>query len=31
MLSEKEIQEWWNQKIEKYLENYARRNKITLA
>ena len=31
MLSEEKIHEWWNQKIENYLKNYAKRNKLTLA
>lgn len=31
MLSEREIQEWWNRKIENYLKNYARKNKLTIA
>lgn len=31
MLSEEEICEWWNRKIENYLKNYARRNKLTLT
>ena len=31
MLSEEEFREWWNWKIENYLKNYARRNKLTLA
>lgn len=30
MLSEEKICEWWNQKIENYIKNYARRNKLTL-
>ena len=31
MMSEKEIQEWWNIKIENYLKKYSRRNKLTLT
>ena len=31
MLSEEEIREWWYQKIENYIKNYARRNTLTLV
>ena len=29
MISEQEIKDWWECKIENYLQNYARRNKLT--
>ena len=31
MLSEEEIREWWDRKIANYIQNYARRNNLTLA
>ena len=31
MISEQEIKNWWERKIENYLQNYARRNKLTIA
>ena len=31
MISEKEIKDWWGRKIANYLQNYARRNKPTIA
>ena len=30
MLSEEEIREWWNQKIENYFKAYSKRKKLTL-
>ena len=31
MISEQEIKNWWECKIENYLQNYARRNRLTTA
>ena len=31
MISEEEIRVWWERKIEKYIKNYAHRNKLSLA
>ena len=31
MISEEEIRVWWERKIENYIKNYARRNKLSLA
>ena len=31
MISKQEIKDWWEYKIENYLQNYARRNKLTIA
>ena len=31
MISEQEIKNWWDRKIENYLQNYARRNRLTIA
>ena len=31
MISEQEIKNWWERKIANYLQNYARRNKLTIA
>ena len=31
MISKQEIKNWWEQKIENYLQNYARRNRLTIA
>lgn len=31
MINDREIQEWWTKKLENYLKNYSRRNKMTLA
>ena len=31
MISEQEIKNWWECKIMNYLQNYARRNKLTIA
>ena len=31
MISEQEIKNWWECKIENYLQNYARKNRITIA
>ena len=31
MISEQKIKNWWECKIENYLQNYARRNILTIA
>ena len=31
MISEHEIKNWWECKIENYLQNYVRRNRLTTA
>ena len=31
MISEQEIKNWWEHKIANYLQNYARRNRLTIA
>ena len=31
MIPEQEIKDWWERKIAKYLQNYARRNRLTTA
>ena len=31
MISEQEIKNWWERKIENYLQNYTRRNRLTIA
>ena len=31
MISEQEIKNWWERKIENYLQNYVRRNRLTIA
>ena len=31
MISEEEIREWWERKIDNYIKNYAHRNKLSLA
>ena len=31
MISEHEIKDWWECKIENYLQNYAWRNRLTTA
>ena len=31
MISKQEIKYWWERKITKYLQNYSRRNKLTIA
>ena len=31
MIPEQEIKDWWERKIENYLQNYARRNILTVA
>ena len=31
MISEQEIKNWWEHKITNYLQNYARRNRLTTA
>ena len=31
MISELEIKDWWERKVENYLQNYARRNRLTTA
>ena len=31
MISEEEIKEWWERKIDNYIKNYARRNKLSLV
>ena len=31
MISEQEIKNWWERKIENYLQNYVRRNRFTIA
>ena len=31
MIIEQEIKDWWNRKVANYLQNYARRNRLTVA
>ena len=31
MISEQDIKEWWEKKIESYMQNYARRSKLTIS
>ena len=31
MISEQEIKDWWERKVANYLQNYARRNILTIA
>ena len=31
MITEQEIKDWWDRKIVDYLQNYARRNRLTVA
>ena len=31
MIPEQEIKDWWDRKVVNYLQNYARRNKLTFA
>jgi hypothetical protein len=31
MISEEEIRVWWERKIENYIKNYARQNKLSLV
>ena len=31
MISEQEIKDWWECKVENYLQNYALRNRLTTA
>ena len=31
MIIEQEIKKWWEHKIANYLQNYARRNRLTIA
>ena len=31
MIQEQEIKDWWERKIANYLQNYARRNRLTTA
>ena len=31
MISEDEIREWWERKIDNYIKNYARQNKLSLT
>ena len=31
MISEEDIKEWWERKIDNYIKNYARRNKLSFA
>ena len=31
MITEKDIKEWWNKKVTNYIQNYAIRNKLSLA
>ena len=31
MISEEEIKEWWERKIDNYIKNYAQRNKLSLT
>ena len=31
MISDQEIKNWWECKIANYLQNYARRNRLTIA
>ena len=31
MILEQEIKDWWDRKVANYLQNYARRNRLTVA
>ena len=31
MISKQEIKNWWERKIANYLQNYARRNRLTIS
>ena len=31
MITEQEIKNWWEHKIENYLQNYAQRNRLTTS
>ena len=31
MIPEQEIKDWWERKVANYLQNYARRNRLTVA
>ena len=31
MISEQEIKDWWERKIPNYLQNYERRNRLTIS
>ena len=31
MISKQEIKNWWERKIANYLQNYVRRNRLTIA
>ena len=31
MISEQEIKNWWERNIENYLQNYTRRNRLTIS
>ena len=31
MIPEQEIKDWWDRKVANYLQNYARRNRLTVA
>ena len=31
MISDQEIKDWWEKKITNYLQNYAKRNKLTIS
>lgn len=31
MISEEEIREWWERKIDNYIRNYAQRNKLSFV
>ena len=31
MIPEQEIKDWWDRKVVNYLQNYTRRNKLTVA
>ena len=31
MIPKQEIKDWWNRKVVNYLQNYARRNRLTVV
>ena len=31
MIPEQQIKDWWERKVANYLQNYARRNRLTIA
>ena len=31
MIPDQEIKDWWDRKVANYLQNYARRNRLTVA